>query len=95
MEYNEEYTKRTITVTIDGKNYLLSVPKDDQNVEMTFRKSAEVMNKCIEKRRSKAESYTGSEQDIIVLAMLSYVYSTINKSNENAKKSEQQENMIL
>ncbi|GEM_PF-5623327 len=95
MEYNEEITTRAISLNIDGRTYKLSISKDDEKKEMMLRQSAEVMNSLIEHKRRTSAGLLSDDRDIVVLALLNFVYKTlVNEVNANSKK-EQMENSII
>ena len=96
MEYNENITTRTITLTIDGRNYQFNnVAKGDETKEMLLRKSAGIMNSLIEQKRKNANNILSDERDIVVLALLNFVYMTLSNEVNISKKNEQMENSIL
>ncbi len=95
MEYNEELTTRTINLVIDGRNYKLTVSKGDEAKEAQLRKSAEIMNALIEHKRRNSENVLTDERDIVVLALLNFVYKTLSNEINTSKKNELLENSIL
>ncbi|MBR3798938.1 MAG: cell division protein ZapA [Bacteroidales bacterium] len=95
MEYNSEITTRTISLYIDGRNYKLSIPKDDEKKEMLLRQSAEVMNSLIEQKRKSSAGVLTDDRDIVVWALLNFVYKTLGNEINTSKKNEQLENSII
>ena len=95
MEYNEEITTRAISLNIDGRTYKLSIPKDDEKKEMMLRQSAEVMNSLIEHKRRTSAGLLTDDRDIVVLALLNFVYKTLGNEINTSKKNEQMENSII
>ena len=95
MEYNESITTRTITLTIDGRSYQLSVAKGDETMEMMLRKSAGIMNSLIEQKRRTTSNVLTDERDIVVLGLLTFVYMTLSNEMNISKKNEQLENSIM
>lgn len=95
MEYNSEITTRTISLYIDGRNYKLSIPKDDEKKEMLLRQSAEVMNSLIEQKRKSSAGVLTDDRDIVVWALLNFVYKTLSNEINTSKKNEQLENSII
>ena len=95
MEYNSEITTRTISLYIDGRNYKLSIPKDDEKKEMLLRQSAEVMNSLIEQKRESSAGVLTDDRDIVVWALLNFVYKTLGNEINTSKKNEQLENSII
>jgi len=95
MEYNDNITKRPINLNIDGRTYKLSIPKDDEKKEMILRKSAEVMNSLIEQKRKSSAGILTDDRDIVVLALLNFVYKTLGNEINISKKNEQLENSVM
>jgi len=95
MEYNEEITTRTISLNIDGRNYKLSISKDDEKKEMMLRKSAEVMNSLIEHKRRTSAGILTDDRDIVVFALLNFVYKTLVNEVNSSTRNEQLENSII
>ncbi len=95
MEYNENLTIMTISLNIDGRNYKLSIPKGDERKEMLLRQSAEVMNSLIEHKRRNSEGILTDDRDIVVLALLNFVYKTLSNEINTSKKNEEMENSII
>jgi len=95
MEYNDNITTRTISLTIDGRAYKLSIPKGDDKMEMMLRRSADVMNSLIEQKRKSSAGYLTDDRDIVVLALLNFVYKTLGNEINISKKNEQLENSIV
>ena len=95
MEYNDNITTRTISLTIDGRAYKLSIPKDDDKKEMILRKSEKVMNSFIEQKRRASTGILTDDRDIVVLALLNFVYKTISNEINISKKNEQMENSVM
>ena len=94
MEYNSEITTRTISLYIDGRNYKLSIPNDEKK-EMLLRQSAEVMNSLIEQKRKSSAGVLTDDRDIVVWALLNFVYKTLGNEINTSKKNEQLENSII
>ena len=95
MEYNDNITTRTISLNIDGRTYKLSIPKNDEKKEMILRRSAEVMNSLIEQKRKTSAGILTDDRDIVVLALLNFVYKTIGNEINTSKKNEQIENSVM
>ena len=95
MEYNDNITTRTISLNIDGRTYKLSIPKNDEKKEMILRRSAEVMNSLIEQKRKSSAGILTDDRDIVVLALLNFVYKTIGNEINTSKKNEQIENSVM
>lgn len=95
MEKNEDLATRTINVNIDGRNYKLNVSKGDENMEMLLRKSADLMNALIEQKRRNSNGILTDDRDIIVTALLNFVYRTLSNEINASKKNELFENSIL
>ena len=95
MEYNDNITTMPINLTIDGRAYKLSIPKGDEKKEMILRRSAEIMNSLIEQKRNNSAGYLNDDRDIVVLALLNFVYKTIGNEINISKKNEQMENSIM
>ena len=95
MEYNDNITTMPINLTIDGRAYKLSIPKGDEKKEMILRRSAEIMNSLIEQKRNNSAGYLNDDRDIVVLALLNFVYKTLGNEINISKKNEQLENSIV
>lgn len=95
MEYNEDLTNRTISIVIDGRTYKMSVRRGDEEREALLRKSAELMNTLIEKKRRESVGILTDDRDIIILALLNYVFRSSSNEINLSKRNEQLENSIL
>ncbi|MBQ2351372.1 MAG: cell division protein ZapA [Bacteroidales bacterium] len=95
MEYNENLTTMTISLNIDGRNYKLNIPKGDDNKEKLLRDSAKVRNSLIEQKRKNSVGILTDDRDIVVLALLNFVYKTLSNEINVSKKNEQMENSII
>ena len=95
MEYNDNITTRTISLNIDGRNYKLSIPKGDEKKEMMLRRSEKVMNSFIEQQRKKSEGHLTDDRDIVVFALLHFVYNSLLNEANISKKNEQIENSVM
>lgn len=85
----------TISLNIDGRAYKISIHKGDNKMEMMLRKSAEVMNSLIEQKRKASAGILTDDRDIVVLALLNFVYQTLGNEINISKKNEQMENSIM
>ena len=95
MEYNDNITTMTISLNIDGRAYKFSIHKGDNKMEMMLRKSADVMNSLIEQKRKASAGILTDDRDIVVLALLNFVYQTLGNEINISKKNEQMENSIM
>lgn len=95
MEYNDNITTMTINLTIDGRAYKLSIPKGDDKKEMMLRRSADVMNSLIDQKRKASAGILTDDRDIVVLALLNFVYKTLGNEINISKKNEQMENSVM
>ena len=96
MEYNENLTTMTISLNIDGRSYKLGgIQKGDEKKEMLLRQSAEVMNSLIEHKRKSSAGILTDDRDIVVLALLNFVYKTLSNEINTSKKNEEMENSII
>ena len=95
MEYNDNITTMTISLNIDGRAYKISIRKGDNKMEMMLRKSADVMNSLIEQKRKASAGILTDDRDIVVLALLNFVYQTLGNEINISKKNEQMENSIM
>ncbi|MBO7572833.1 MAG: cell division protein ZapA [Bacteroidales bacterium] len=95
MEYNDNLTISTITLNIDGRSYKLNISKGDKRKEELLRKSAEVMNSLIEHKRKTSAGILTDDRDIVVLALLNFVYKTLSNEINASKKNEELENSII
>ena len=95
MEYNENLTTTTITLNIDSRSYKLNISKDDKRKEELLRKSADVMNSLIQQKRKTTAGILTDDRDIVVLALLNFVYKTLSNEINASKKNEQLEDSII
>jgi len=95
MEYNDNLTISTITLNIDSRSYKLNISKGDKRKEELLRKSAEVMNSLIEHKRKTSAGILTDDRDIVVLALLNFVYKTLSNEISASKKNEELENSII
>ena len=95
MEYNENLTTMTINLSIDGRNYKLNIARGDEKKEKLLRDSAKVMNSLIEHKRKTSAGILTDDRDIVVLALLNFVYKTLSDEINTSKKNEQMENSII
>ncbi|MBR5983975.1 MAG: cell division protein ZapA [Bacteroidales bacterium] len=95
MENDDRLTILTINLNIDGRSYKLNIPKGDEKKEELLRKSANVMNSLIEHKRKTSAGIITDDRDIVVLALLNFVYKTLSNEINASKKNEQLENSII